>query len=150
MRPSQLASVLRLTRHAASSIHQTLTLHPLEEFKELAPEELRTPEILEDAHQLRLARLRFELLERKRCVAHSLSHAALAHPRHHRLAAEKRSLRSTRAALRAQVKEKRAAVQEVVAEITALVEVSRARRRGAELLLMPLAPRRRQRRSRSG
>lgn len=80
---------------------------------------------------------------------YGLSHAALAHLRHHRLAAEKRSLRSTRAALRAQVKEKRAAVQEVVAEITALVEVSRARRREAELLLMRLAPRRRQRRSRS-
>jgi len=38
----------------------------LEQFRQLAPEEARTEEILNDEHQLMLSRLNFELTERQR------------------------------------------------------------------------------------
>lgn len=48
------------------SVYQDIELHPVEEFEQLAPEELRTEEILADPHKLMLARLQFELQERQR------------------------------------------------------------------------------------
>ena len=48
-----------------SSIYQDVPLHTLEEFLELAPEELRSQEA-ENEHQLMLNRLSFELSERQR------------------------------------------------------------------------------------
>lgn len=55
-----------LTAGFGSSIHQDVSLYPLEQFKDLAPEESRTEEILNDEHQLVLSRLNFELAERQR------------------------------------------------------------------------------------
>ncbi|TFK28722.1 hypothetical protein FA15DRAFT_664757 [Coprinopsis marcescibilis] len=49
-----------------ASIYQDVPLHSLEEFKVLAPEEARNPEVLVDEHQLMLNRLSFELAERQR------------------------------------------------------------------------------------
>lgn len=49
-----------------SSIYQDIPFHSLEEFCELAPEELRSAEVLENEHQLMLNRLSFELSERQR------------------------------------------------------------------------------------
>ncbi|KAI0638223.1 Fms-interacting protein-domain-containing protein [Trametes polyzona] len=49
-----------------ASIYQDIPVHPLEEFKELAPEEARTDDVLADEHQLMLNRLSFELSERQR------------------------------------------------------------------------------------
>lgn len=51
-----------------SSIFQDVPLHTLEEFFELAPEELRKDEVKENEHQLMLNRLSFELSERQRFV----------------------------------------------------------------------------------
>ncbi|KAG8834887.1 hypothetical protein FRC17_006632 [Serendipita sp. 399] len=48
------------------SIYQDVTLHPLEEFMELAPSDSKTEDTVKDEHQLFLARLSFELAERKR------------------------------------------------------------------------------------
>jgi hypothetical protein len=50
-------------------------LHSLDEFKELAPPELQTDEILDDEHQLVLSRLAFELAERQRSVSLAFSSA---------------------------------------------------------------------------
>lgn len=47
-------------------IYQDVSLHSLDEFMALAPEELRGPEVLSDEHQLMLNRLKFELAERER------------------------------------------------------------------------------------
>ncbi|KAH6914891.1 Fms-interacting protein-domain-containing protein [Coprinopsis sp. MPI-PUGE-AT-0042] len=49
-----------------ASIYQDVPLHSVDEFKQLAPEELRTPEVLANDHQLMLNRLSFELTERQR------------------------------------------------------------------------------------
>ncbi|KAH9899832.1 Fms-interacting protein-domain-containing protein [Cubamyces lactineus] len=49
-----------------ASIYQDIPVHSLEEFKQLAPEEARTEEVLADEHQLMLNRLSFELSERQR------------------------------------------------------------------------------------
>ncbi|THH33622.1 hypothetical protein EUX98_g602 [Antrodiella citrinella] len=46
--------------------YQDIPLYTLEEFVELAPEESRTQEILDNEHALMLSRLSFELLERQR------------------------------------------------------------------------------------
>jgi THO complex subunit 5 len=48
------------------SIYQDVVLHSPDEFMELAPTEMKTPEILADEHQLLLNRLKFELAERQR------------------------------------------------------------------------------------
>jgi len=50
------------------SIYQEIPLYTLDEYKELAPEEARTDEILADEHQLMISRLNFELAERQRQV----------------------------------------------------------------------------------
>ena len=55
-----------LTCIVDSSIYQDVPLHSLDEFRELAPEAARTPEVLADEHQLMLNRLSFELAERQR------------------------------------------------------------------------------------
>ncbi|KAG8924213.1 hypothetical protein FRC01_011802 [Tulasnella sp. 417] len=47
-------------------IYQDIPIHDLEEFESSAPEELQTPDILADEHQLMLSRLRFELLQAKK------------------------------------------------------------------------------------
>ncbi|KDR83725.1 hypothetical protein GALMADRAFT_236072 [Galerina marginata CBS 339.88] len=49
-----------------ASIYQDIPLYNLEEFKRLAPEELRTDEVISEEHQLMLNRLNFELAERQR------------------------------------------------------------------------------------
>ncbi|KAN0097642.1 Fms-interacting domain containing protein [Tylopilus felleus] len=49
-----------------ASIYQDVPLHLLPEFQELAPPEARTPDVLENSHQLMLNRLSFELAERQR------------------------------------------------------------------------------------
>ncbi|KAH8118266.1 Fms-interacting protein-domain-containing protein [Phellopilus nigrolimitatus] len=49
-----------------ASIYQDVSLHSVEEFFELAPEESRTDEVRENEHQLMLKRLSFELAERQR------------------------------------------------------------------------------------
>ncbi|KAF5333124.1 hypothetical protein D9611_002596 [Ephemerocybe angulata] len=49
-----------------ASIYQDVPLHSLDEFKVLAPEEARSPDVLADEHQLMLNRLSFELAERQR------------------------------------------------------------------------------------
>lgn len=49
-----------------SSIHQDVPLHSLEQFQELAPQEARTQDVLDNPHQLMLNRLSFELAERQR------------------------------------------------------------------------------------
>ncbi|KAG8218459.1 Fms-interacting protein-domain-containing protein [Butyriboletus roseoflavus] len=49
-----------------SSIYQDVPLHSLPEFQELAPPEARTPDVLDNPHQLMLNRLSFELVERQR------------------------------------------------------------------------------------
>ena len=49
-----------------ASIYQDVPLYTVEDFKQLAPEELRTPEVLANEHQLMLNRLSFELTERQR------------------------------------------------------------------------------------
>ena len=56
---------LTLTR-PCRSIYQDVPLHLLPEFQELAPPEARTPDVLENSHQLMLNRLSFELAERQR------------------------------------------------------------------------------------
>ncbi|KAG8898492.1 hypothetical protein FRC00_002759 [Tulasnella sp. 408] len=47
-------------------IYQDIPIHDLEEFQASASEELQTPDILADEHQLMLSRLRFELLQAKK------------------------------------------------------------------------------------
>ncbi|KAG8956705.1 hypothetical protein FRC04_000183 [Tulasnella sp. 424] len=47
-------------------IYQDIPIHSLEEFEASAPEELQSPDIMEDEHQLMLSRLRFELLQAKK------------------------------------------------------------------------------------
>lgn len=47
-----------------SSIHQDVPLYSLELFTILAPDEVKTEEILNDPHQLIINRLNFELSER--------------------------------------------------------------------------------------
>lgn len=54
------------THTSYSSIYQTIPLIDLEDYKIKAPEEDTTDEILFNPHHLQLARLRFELSERKR------------------------------------------------------------------------------------
>ncbi|ESK96018.1 fms interacting protein [Moniliophthora roreri MCA 2997] len=49
-----------------ASVYQDVPLYPLEEFQKLAPEEARTPDVMNDEHQLMLNRLSFELAERQR------------------------------------------------------------------------------------
>ncbi|KAK0206575.1 Fms-interacting protein-domain-containing protein [Desarmillaria ectypa] len=49
-----------------ASIYQDVPLYSLEEFRERAPEEARTEDVLADEHQLMLNRLSFELVERQR------------------------------------------------------------------------------------
>ncbi|KAF8913915.1 Fms-interacting protein-domain-containing protein [Gymnopilus junonius] len=49
-----------------ASIYQDIPLYNLDDFKSLAPEELRAEDILSDDHQLMLNRLNFELAERQR------------------------------------------------------------------------------------
>ncbi|KAL5487772.1 hypothetical protein ACEPAI_5880 [Sanghuangporus weigelae] len=49
-----------------ASIYQDITLHSIEEFLELAPEDTRTEEVIQNEHQLMLNRLSFELAERQR------------------------------------------------------------------------------------
>jgi len=49
-----------------ASVYQDVPLYTLDEFKSLAPEEARTPNVLADDHQLMLNRLSFELAERQR------------------------------------------------------------------------------------
>ncbi|KAF9075797.1 Fms-interacting protein-domain-containing protein [Rhodocollybia butyracea] len=49
-----------------ASVYQDIPLYTMDEFKQLAPEEARTPAALEDEHQLMLNRLSFELAERQR------------------------------------------------------------------------------------
>ncbi|KAF9453014.1 hypothetical protein P691DRAFT_659437 [Macrolepiota fuliginosa MF-IS2] len=49
-----------------ASVYQEVPLYTLEEYKQLAPEESRTEQILADEHQLMLNRLNFELTERQR------------------------------------------------------------------------------------
>lgn len=53
-------------------MYQDVPLHALEEFEELAPEEARTDEVMNDTHQLMLNRLSFELAERQRYVIYSI------------------------------------------------------------------------------
>jgi len=48
------------------SIYQDIPLHPVEEFRELAPPEARAQDVLDSPHQLMLNRLSFELVERQR------------------------------------------------------------------------------------
>ncbi|KIM67980.1 hypothetical protein SCLCIDRAFT_1081729 [Scleroderma citrinum Foug A] len=49
-----------------ASIYQDIPLHSVEEFRELAPSEARTHDVLDNPHQLMLNRLSFELAERQR------------------------------------------------------------------------------------
>lgn len=49
-----------------ASIYQDIPLHPVEEFRELAPPEARAQDVLDSPHQLMLNRLSFELVERQR------------------------------------------------------------------------------------
>jgi len=48
------------------SMHQDVPLYSMELFTILAPDELKTEEILNDPHQLIIGRLNFELSERQR------------------------------------------------------------------------------------
>jgi THO complex subunit 5 len=48
------------------SIYQDIPLHSVDEFLELAPAEMRPPEIMTNDHQLMIQRLSFELAERQR------------------------------------------------------------------------------------
>ncbi|KIO31107.1 hypothetical protein M407DRAFT_241983 [Tulasnella calospora MUT 4182] len=50
-------------------IYQDIPIHDVEEFQASAPEELQTPDIMADEHQLMLSRLQFELSERQRLQA---------------------------------------------------------------------------------
>lgn len=59
-----------LTARACSSVYQDVPLYTLDEFKQQAPEDSRTEQILVDEHQLMLSRLNFELSERQRFVLH--------------------------------------------------------------------------------
>lgn len=79
MRPSLCFLLVRLTdSRAYRSTYQDLPLHSLDELRELAAREeppagLQVPlpagDTQESAHELMLARLAFELAERKRCAA---------------------------------------------------------------------------------
>lgn len=60
-------------RHGLSSIYQDVDLYTLEEYKQLAPEEFRTEEILADQHQLMIHRLNFEQMERQRYSISSIT-----------------------------------------------------------------------------
>lgn len=53
---------------ALRSVYQTINLTDVEDFKARAPADLTTAEVLDNPHALQLARLRFELSERKRFV----------------------------------------------------------------------------------
>lgn len=53
---------------SCSSVYQDIPLYSLDEFRERAPAEARTEEVLQDEHQLMLNRLSFELAERQRYV----------------------------------------------------------------------------------
>ncbi|OBZ76039.1 hypothetical protein A0H81_04055 [Grifola frondosa] len=68
-RQSRLSSrcgTLAHTGYACRSIYQDIPYHSLDEFRQLAPAEARTEEVLADEHQLMCNRLSFELSERQR------------------------------------------------------------------------------------
>ncbi|KAF9057563.1 Fms-interacting protein-domain-containing protein [Panaeolus papilionaceus] len=52
-----------------ASIYQDIPLYTVDEFKQLAPEEQKTEQVLSDEHHLMLNRLAFELAERQRLDA---------------------------------------------------------------------------------
>ncbi|KAI9000973.1 Fms-interacting protein-domain-containing protein, partial [Trametes punicea] len=88
-----------------ASIYQDIALHSLEEFKQLAPEEARTEDVLADEHQLMLNRLSFELSERQR------------------LDQKRRELIKEKEALLKESKTKAATMESVKAQIDGLMKV---------------------------
>ncbi|PWN39840.1 hypothetical protein IE81DRAFT_294252, partial [Ceraceosorus guamensis] len=61
---SQLEGEIRRCKEFVS-VFQDIELRDLSEFQAVAPEELRTEQILSDPHSLMLARLEYELIERQ-------------------------------------------------------------------------------------
>lgn len=49
-------------------VYQDVPLHSLYDFMRLAPEDMKSKEVVEDDHRLMLSRLSFELSERQRYV----------------------------------------------------------------------------------
>lgn len=82
-----------------SSIYDTIELTDMDDFCARADEADRTADILADAHRLQLARLRFELQERKR------------------LEAEKQALHSRRAAMQAENRERKKRLEGLEADL---------------------------------
>lgn len=56
---------------ALDTVYEEVPLRPMDEFLAHAPEESRAPAVTEDAHELLVHRLQFELEERRRYVAHT-------------------------------------------------------------------------------
>ncbi|PWN91319.1 hypothetical protein FA10DRAFT_265183 [Acaromyces ingoldii] len=81
------------------SIYDTIELTDMDDFCARADEADRTADILADAHKLQLARLRFELQERKR------------------LEAEKQALHSRRAAMQAENRERKKRLEGLEADL---------------------------------
>jgi len=63
--PDKITSELMMA-NPDRSMHQDVPLYSVDLFAILAPDELKTKEILNDPHQLIITRLNFELTERQR------------------------------------------------------------------------------------
>jgi hypothetical protein len=96
-------------------------LHSVDEFKQLAPEELRSPEVLANEHQLMLNRLSFELTERQRYVRYTFSPGPTITL--HRLDQKKRELIKQKEDLLRQSKAKAATTDSVKAQLETLIKV---------------------------
>lgn len=109
-----------------SSIYQDVALHSLEEFFELAPEELRTEDVRENEHQLMLNRLTFELNERQRYVLdtiHIMSTTSHWLPLIGRLEQKRKELTQQKEELLKQSKTKATIEDNVKSQIESLVKV---------------------------
>ncbi|KAG6335638.1 hypothetical protein ID866_3454 [Astraeus odoratus] len=105
-----------------ASIYQDVPLHSIEEFQELAPPEARTPDVLDNSHQLMLNRLSFELAERQR------------------LDLRRKELTLQKEELLKHSKVKSATVESVKSQIDALVKAATEIQKKVDELVPPLPP----------
>ncbi|KAJ8086634.1 hypothetical protein AAF712_001980 [Marasmius tenuissimus] len=103
-----------------ASVYQDVPLHPLEDFKQLAPEEACNESVLANEHQLMLNRLSFELAERQR----------LDQKRKELIQAKEEMMKDSKA--------KAATMENVKAQIDTLVKTASEIQKKVEELVQPL------------
>lgn len=114
-----------------SSIYQTIPLTDEKDFKARAPTEDTSADILNDAHSLQLARLRFELSERKRyapflSLSKYFNTSSANLTSFTRLEAEKQSIQANRSSLIKENKEKKLKLEELERDLKEMLTKSDA------------------------